>query len=65
LLCGTEVRTSLERLPVCADCLGELAFDGYSASQPDELRVRALAGFTVTRFFGQYRRALVADAKSR
>jgi hypothetical protein len=65
LLCGTEVRTSLERLPVCADCLSELAFDGYSESLPGELRVRAMAGFTVTRFFGRYRRALVADAKSR
>lgn len=65
LLCGTEVHESIERLPVCGDCLSELAFDGYSESLPGDLRVRALAGFTVTRFFGRYRRALVADAKSR
>jgi hypothetical protein len=65
LVCGTESRTSLERLPVCGDCLSELAFDGYCESLPGDLRVRALAGFTVTRFFGRYRRALVADAKSR
>ena len=51
-------RPSLERLPVCEDCLGELAFDGYSGALPREARVRAAAGFTVTRFFLQYRRAL-------
>ncbi len=52
---------SLERLPVCEDCLGELAFDGYLAASPRDLRFRVAAGFTVTRFFTQYRRALVAD----
>jgi hypothetical protein len=60
LLQAGQSLPSLERLPVCEDCLDELAFDGYSVASPRDLRVRAAAGFTVTRFFTQYRRALVA-----
>jgi hypothetical protein len=55
------VTPSLERLPVCEDCLAELKFDGFAAELPAAVRVRALAGFTVTRFFEKYRRALAAD----
>jgi hypothetical protein len=53
--------TSLERLPICENCLAELGFDGFAPHLPSAARVRALAGFTVTRFFEKYRRALVAD----
>jgi hypothetical protein len=59
LLQGGECRPSLERLPVCEDCLSELVFDGYTSESTREARHRAAAGFTVTRFFTQYRRALV------
>jgi len=58
LLKAGERLPSLERLPVCEDCLDALAFDGYSAALPRDLRVRAAAGFTITRFFTRYRRAL-------
>jgi hypothetical protein len=58
LLQAGQRHPSLERLPVCEDCLGELAFDGYSSALPRDARVRAVAGFTITRFFTQYRRAL-------
>ncbi|MGA2777829.1 MAG: hypothetical protein ABSF94_09730 [Steroidobacteraceae bacterium] len=61
LLHGADSRPSLERLPVCEDCLAEVAFEGYSRSDPSAIRVRALAGFTVTRFFEKYKRALSAD----
>jgi len=52
---------SLERLPVCVDCLGELGFDGYEKLMPAQDRMRLAAAFTVTRFFARYHRALVAD----
>jgi hypothetical protein len=61
LLRDGAVAASLERLPVCEDCLAELAFDGFTRTLAAGVRVRALAGFTVTRFFQKYRRALVAD----
>ena len=62
LVHGPQARSSLERLPVCEDCLAEIEFDGYSPSDPGSLRVHALAGFTVTRFFEKYTRALSADS---
>jgi hypothetical protein len=61
LLQGGAPTPSLERLPVCEDCLAELKFDGFAPDLPSGARVRALAGFTVTRFFEKYRRALGAD----
>jgi hypothetical protein len=64
LVRGPDVRPSFEPLPVCEDCLGVLAFDGYSPSGPVAARVRALEGFTITRFFEKYKRALSADPKS-
>jgi hypothetical protein len=60
---GTQVQTSLRRLPVCEACLSELKFDDFSDTLPPTDRVRALAGFTVTRFFDKYRRNLLPDAK--
>ncbi len=62
LVQGGAVGSSLERLPVCEECLVELAFDGFSPDLPRDVRVRSLAGFTVTRFFTKYRRALVASS---
>ncbi len=61
LVQGGASNVSLERLPVCEDCLAELKFDGFTPDLPAAVRVRALAGFTVTRFFEKYRRALAAD----
>jgi hypothetical protein len=49
-------------LSVCAECLGELAFDGYSSALEPRERANLLEGFTLTRFFERYRRALAADA---
>jgi hypothetical protein len=60
---GSELRPSLERLPVCGECLSELAFDGYSSALAPLDRARVLQGFTLTRFFERYRRALAADVK--
>jgi hypothetical protein len=59
LLQTGQPRPSLERLPVCEECLGELAFDGFTSVMHRESRIRAAAGFSVTRFFTQYRRALL------
>jgi hypothetical protein len=55
------VVTALERLPVCEECLAEIAFDGFARELPGGARSRALASFTVMRYFAKYRRALVAD----
>jgi hypothetical protein len=52
VLLGEEAQTSLEALPVCGDCLDEIA------------SLRALEGFTIKRFFTQYHRALSADTPS-
>jgi hypothetical protein len=56
-----SVSSALERLPVCLDCLDELGFDGYEKLMPAPQRMRLAAGFTITRFFTTYHRALVAD----
>lgn len=61
LVPGAKAQRSLERLYICEACLGELAFDDYSPAWPATARVRALEGFTVTRFFEKYRRALIED----
>jgi hypothetical protein len=53
--------SALERLPVCLDCLDALGFDGYEKLMPAPERMRLAAGFTMTRFFATYHRALVAD----
>jgi hypothetical protein len=62
LLLGTQVQSALRRLPVCEACLAEISFDNFSENLPPTDRVRALAGFTVTRFFEKYRRNLLPDA---
>ena len=59
---GTQVQSTLRRLPVCEACLTELAFDDFSGTLPPTDRVRALAGFTVRRFFEKYRGNLLPDA---
>ncbi len=56
-----SVASALERLPVCLECLDELGFDGYEKLMPVPERMRLAAGFTITRFFAVYHRALVAD----
>jgi hypothetical protein len=61
LVGSAGVSTSFERLPVCLHCLEELGFDGYEKLMPTAERVRVAAGFTVTRFFSTYHRALAAD----
>jgi len=63
LVRGPDARPCLEELPVCEDCLAELEFDRCSSSASDALRVRALEGFTIKRFFASYPRALSADSK--
>jgi hypothetical protein len=64
LLAGAEGRASLERLPVCEDCLEELHFDGYSPDLPAVARKQALASFTVPRFYSIYHRALSLDTST-
>jgi hypothetical protein len=59
---GNQVQSMLRRLPVCEACLSELSFDNFSENLPPTDRVRALAGFTVTRFFEKYRRNLLPDS---
>jgi hypothetical protein len=63
LVMGSQIQSSLRRLPVCEACLSELKFDEFSDNLPPTERVRALAGFTVTRFFEKYRRNLLPDAE--
>ena len=58
-----QVQSALRRLPVCEACLIELSFDDFSKDLPPTDRVRALAGFTVTRFFEKYRRNLLPDVQ--
>jgi len=58
-----EARSALRRLPVCEACLAELGFDNYSPELPPADRERIVASFTITRFFEQYRRNLLPDAK--
>lgn len=60
---GAQVQSALRRLPVCEACLSELSFDDFSKDLPPTDRVRALAGFTVTRFFEKYRRNLLPDVQ--
>ena len=62
LVLGTQIQSTLRRLPACEACLSELSFDNFSESLAPTDRVRALAGFTVTRFFEKYRRNLLLDA---
>ena len=59
---GTQVQSMLRRLPVCEECLAELAFDNFSEDLGPIDRVRTIGGFTVTRFFEKYRRNLLPDA---
>lgn len=58
---GPDIRPSLEALPVCEDCLGELAFDLCSPHSAASERRGALAGFSVPRFFEKFPRALSLD----
>jgi hypothetical protein len=52
VLRGAEAQTSLEALPVCTDCLDEIASP------------RAPEAFTIKHFFTRYHRALAADTPS-
>ena len=45
---------SLERLGVCQNCLGVLAFDGFSSALPWSARKALIKDFSAARFFAQY-----------
>jgi hypothetical protein len=60
---GNQVQSVLRRLPVCENCLLELAFDSYSDGMEPTDRVRTVAAFSIARFFEKYRGNLLPDVK--
>jgi hypothetical protein len=55
---GRAVRSSPERLRVCQNCLGMLAFDGFRRDMSKAARERKVAQFRLEDFFKKYPRAL-------
>lgn len=56
---GQRRRESDERLRVCQNCLGRLAFDGFDNAWDRARRVRAVKAFTTERFFSLYPRDIL------
>jgi hypothetical protein len=59
-----QIRSSIERLHVCQNCLGTLAFDGFRRDMTRERRAEKVASFRLDAFFAAFPRALLLATPS-